>query len=100
MSSDEVRVLDVCPHYLCYFMVILSCNIWTPHARNIDSSHKKYRNQISCAKRAVALIDYRLEDPASIPGTGMNSFQQMYEVSNKILAAGLTLNFWRRNLFF
>jgi hypothetical protein len=56
-------------------MAILSWNFWTPQARNIDSSLKKYRIQISSAKKAVAIIDYRLEDPTSIPGTGTNSLQ-------------------------
>jgi hypothetical protein len=72
-------------------MVILSCNIWTPHARNIDSSLNKYRIQISSAKKAMALIDYRLEDPASIPGTGRNSLHEMCEVSDITLEAGPTL---------
>jgi hypothetical protein len=72
-------------------MVILSCNFWTPHAKNIDSSPNKYRNQIRSVKKAMAVIDYRLEDPASVPGTGSNSPHKMYEVSDITLTAGPTL---------
>jgi len=46
---------------------------------------------MSSATKAVAQIDYRLEDPASIPGTGTNSLQEMYEVSDITLAAFPTL---------
>jgi hypothetical protein len=72
-------------------MMILSCNFWTTHARNIDSSLHKYRIQISSVKKAIALIDYRLENQISIPHTGRNSLQKMYDVSDITLRAGPTL---------
>jgi hypothetical protein len=39
----------------------------------------------------MTLIDYRSEDPASVPGTRRNSLQKMYEVNDTTLTAGPTL---------